>query len=213
MSSKSRVRALTTNAVARPDFSIEKSIDGHVCGLDEVGRAPLAGPVVAACVFIEDANARKKIWREVNDSKVLSVGKREALAFKIKEHAVWAIAEASHIEIETLNIVQASFLAMRRAFGQCFTQPVTITALIDGHIIPREFPCPAKAIIKGDGKSVSIAAASIIAKVYRDALMKKLAEEHPHYGWERNAGYAIGQHQCPRDHDRREGRRPDPRRR
>jgi ribonuclease HII len=192
MSSKLRAKASNTS---RPDFSFEKAIPGNVCGLDEVGRAPVAGPVVAACVFVLEDKTRKKIWREVNDSKIIPWEKREALAVEIKEHSAWAIGEASIEEIETINIVQASFLAMNRAYEamqKVFTVEI-VTALIDGHIAPK-MPCPTKCIVKGDSKSVSIAAASIIAKVYRDDLMAKLGEEHPHYGWEHNAGYPTKKH-------------------
>jgi ribonuclease HII len=197
MSTKLRVRALRTNG---PDFSFEKLTGGNACGLDEVGRAPVAGPVVAACVFIPAEHEKEKIWNEVNDSKLLSAPKRQALSLEIQKYSVWAIAESSVEEVETVNIVQASFLAMRRAYLQCFPRESgennleNITALIDGHIVPRDFPCTTQAIIKGDTKSVSIAAASIIAKVYRDELMARLAQEHPHYGWEHNAGYPTKKH-------------------
>ncbi len=185
---------------SRPDFSFEEQANGLVCGLDEVGRAPVAGPVVAACVFIAVEKRFEKIWTEVNDSKMIPAKKREMLAEEIKNHSVWAIAESSVEEVETLNIVQASFLAMRRAYQECLEkgprlrgESSKVTALIDGHIVP-VFPCPARAIVKGDTKSVSIAAASIIAKVYRDALMANLGEDCPHYGWHHNAGYPTKKH-------------------
>jgi ribonuclease HII len=179
----------------RPDFTIEKSMGGTVCGLDEVGRAPLAGAVVAACVFIPEQHLKKKIWKQVNDSKMVEKSRREELTHEIREYSCWAIGEACPREIETINIVQASFLAMRRAYEQmCQTfdlQPSV--ALIDGHITPK-FPCAVQAVIKGDCKSVSIAAASIIAKVHRDAMLAELAGAHPHYGWERNVGYPTPEH-------------------
>ncbi|MGQ0527518.1 MAG: ribonuclease HII [Alphaproteobacteria bacterium] len=179
----------------KPNFAFEKTFDGLVCGLDEVGRAPLAGPVVAACVYIPQSKIHESVWIEVNDSKMVAAKKREILAHEIKLHACWAIAEASHDEVETFNIVQASFLAMRRAYGDmCKNFGVNMDlALIDGHLTPR-FPCPTQSIIKGDSKSVSIAAASIIAKTYRDGLMQNLAREYPHYGWETNAGYPTRKH-------------------
>ncbi|MCE7886112.1 MAG: ribonuclease HII [Alphaproteobacteria bacterium PRO2] len=178
-----------------PDFSIERSAGGLVCGLDEVGRAPLAGAVVAACVFIPEEHLKKKIWMKVNDSKALTRGVREELVVEIREYSSWAIGEACPREIETINIVQASFLAMRRAFdgmcGQFGVQPDM--ALIDGHIRPK-FPCAVQAVVKGDARSVSIAAASIIAKVHRDRMLTEMAMTHPHYGWERNVGYPTTEH-------------------
>ncbi len=192
MSSKSRVKVLKGS---RPDFSFEKAMKGAVCGLDEVGRAPLAGPVVAACVFIPQDKIKEKIWNEVNDSKMLSQAKRESLFDEIRINSCCALAEACSAEIENINIVQASFLAMRRAYDAMLANfNVRMDgALIDGHIAP-QFPCTVKTIIKGDLKSVSIAAASIIAKVYRDRMMTRLAEEYPHYGWESNAGYPTRKH-------------------
>ncbi len=178
-----------------PDFKFEKSMKGLVCGLDEVGRAPLAGPVVAACVFIPQDKIKGDVWNHVNDSKMLSAAKRESLFDEIRNHCAWAINECCNDEIENINIVQASFLAMRRAFDAMranFNVHMD-GALIDGHIAP-EFPCPVKTIVKGDSKSVSIAAASIIAKVYRDRMMARLAEDHPHYGWESNVGYPTRAH-------------------
>ena len=205
-----------------PDFSFEQKCESLVCGLDEVGRAPLAGPVVAACVIVPVDKYGDKLWESVNDSKAIAKKKRGELAEEIKALCTWGIAEACPREVESLNIVQASFLAMRRAYELCMPpHPTTaslaspglcktslripppgggrlgggeITALIDGHILPKEFPCPAEAIVKGDSKSVSIAAASILAKVYRDALMERLCAEHPHYGWERNSGYPTPEH-------------------
>ncbi len=191
MSSRSQARAL--KAEKRPDFAYENAVDGPCCGLDEVGRAPLAGPVVAACVFVPEEKYDAPLWREVNDSKLVPADKRRELAAEIKIHSCWAVGEASVEEVEALNIVQASFLAMRRAFDECFKSSSRPTALVDGNLAPK-LPCPVQTIVKGDQKSVSIAAASIIAKVYRDELMVKLAAEHPHYGWERNAGYPTPEH-------------------
>jgi len=190
MSSKSSAKR------SRPDFSLEKKAGGLVCGLDEVGRAPLAGPVVAACVYIPEENRRKHIWRKVNDSKLLPRKDREALFEDIKAHSLYAVAESSAREIESLNIVHASFLAMTRAYEEVASGLETVEieiALIDGHIA-MPLPCHTEAIIKGDSKSVSIAAASILAKVTRDRLMTGLAREHPHYGWESNAGYPTKDH-------------------
>jgi len=177
-----------------PDFTFENAHNGNTCGCDEVGRAPLAGPVTAACVYIpEDTYTyNHPLWQQVNDSKKISKKKREELTTLIKQHAHWGIGEASVEETEQINIVQASFLAMQRAYEQ-MNHPTTL-ALIDGNLTPKSFPCPTQTIIKGDTKSVSIAAASIIAKTHRDTLMADLAKHHPHYGWENNAGYPTKQH-------------------
>lgn len=175
-----------------PDFAFENAHNGPVCGCDEVGRAPLAGPVTAACVYIPPESLNLPLWQEVNDSKKIAKKKREDLTILIKQHAHWGIGEASVTETDQINIVQASFLAMTRAYEQ-MNHPTTL-ALIDGNLTPKSFPCATQAIIKGDTKSVSIAAASIIAKTHRDNLMTTLAEQHPHYGWENNAGYPTKQH-------------------
>lgn len=177
------------------NFSFENKNNDPVCGLDEVGRAPLAGPVVAACVYIPPEKTDKEIWNHINDSKLITPKRRSELFAEIQSHSSWAIAEASAREVEELNIVQASFLAMKRAYTRmCQKDNIQISmALIDGHISP-QLPCKTQTVIKGDQKSVSIAAASILAKVYRDEFMKKLAEDHPHYGWERNVGYPTREH-------------------
>lgn len=175
-----------------PDFQYENAHNGKTCGCDEVGRAPLAGPVTAACVYIPPESLALPLWQEVNDSKKLTKKKREDLTTLIKQHAHWGIGEASVIETDAINIVQASFLAMTRAYEQ-MNHPTTL-ALIDGNLTPKSFPCDTQTIIKGDTKSVSIAAASIIAKTHRDHLMGTLAQQHPHYGWENNAGYPTRQH-------------------
>ena len=179
-----------------PDFFFEDQINGPVCGLDEVGRAPLAGPVVAACVFIPADKTELPLWHKVNDSKKIARAMREKLSAAIQESCHFSIAEACPREVEEHNIVQSSFLAMHRAFKAMYENFGTdiSAALIDGHIKPAAFPCPAQPIVKGDSKSVSIAAASILAKVYRDRLMAELAQEHNHYGWERNAGYPTTEH-------------------
>jgi ribonuclease HII len=175
-----------------PDWSSETSIlkehDGSVCGVDEVGRGPLAGPVVAAAVILNP----DRIPRGLNDSKKLTEKKREALYDLIMEEAVSvSIAQASVAEIDEINILQASLLAMRKAVEGL--QPAADCALVDGNKDP-SLKMPTRTLIKGDGRSLSIAAASIIAKVFRDRLMKKLAESHPEYGWEKNAGYGVPKH-------------------
>jgi ribonuclease HII len=188
-----------------PDFSIESSINGDVYGLDEVGRGPLAGPVVAGCVYIPLEKRTLDFVSSIRDSKTLSEKKLHALDDQIRAHFIWGIGECSPQEIDNINILQASFLAMERAFlnmkeapspqwGEGWGEGDKITALIDGHILPKSFPCPARAIKKGDSLSISIAAASIIAKVARDKIMSDLAQMHPYYGWERNAGYPTAEH-------------------
>ena len=175
-----------------PDYEEEsKLIAGGsrvIAGVDEVGRGPLAGPLTAAAVILDSSN----IPPGLADSKKLSARKREALAETLAECAVVSIAHATVEEIDELNILQASHLAMCRAvegLGQNVDH-----ALIDGNIIPRDLEIPATALIKGDGRSVSIAAASIVAKVMRDRIMVDLAQQHPGYGWEQNAGYPTKAH-------------------
>ncbi len=177
-------------------FRHEDIHDGPVCGMDEVGRAPLAGPVTAACVIIPHENRKKSFWSKVTDSKKLSFAQREALYEPIREHSFFAVAHCSQHEIDTLNIHHASLLAMKRAcVAMVAAFDVTpVHALVDGKFTPKELPCPATAIVDGDNLSLSIAAASILAKVERDRLMKKLHEDHPHYGWNTNVGYPTKAH-------------------
>jgi ribonuclease HII len=166
-------------------------VPGLTAGVDDAGRGPLAGPVVAAAVILDD---RARI-RGLNDSKLLSAPTRERLFDEIHAKALcFCIAQASVEEIDALNILQATLLAMRRAIGRL---PVTPTAvLVDGNILPTNLPCPGRAVVDGDAKSQSIAAASILAKVTRDRLMTRLAQRYPAYGWERNAGYGTPEHQA-----------------
>ena len=171
-----------------PDYFLEADLGGVVAGVDEVGRGPWAGPVTACAVVLDPA----KIPEGLNDSKKLTEGRRDVLAEQIEAVADVSIGWASVEEIDTLNIRQATFLAMRRAIDGLAQAPTH--ALIDGNAIPPDLPCPATSVIKGDGRSVSIAAASIVAKVRRDALMKELAVMHPGYGWETNMGYGTAKH-------------------
>ena len=158
-------------------------------GCDEVGRGCLAGPVVAAAVILP--GDYQNPW--INDSKKLSKSNREELIAEIKEKAIsWAISEASVEEIDRVNILNASFLAMKRAVLQLSIEPQHL--LIDGNRWKSDLVIPFTCVIKGDGKFMAIAAASILAKVYRDELMENLANHHPHYGWERNAGYPTQVH-------------------
>ncbi|UTW56936.1 ribonuclease HII [Kordiimonas sp. SCSIO 12610] len=175
-----------------PDWSLEakliKEVEGLVCGVDEVGRGPLAGPVVAAAVVLDPNN----IPDGLNDSKKLNEKKRFALDEAIRASATaYAIAEVSVEEIDKINILQASLLAMRNAVKNL---PVKVNgALVDGNQNPA-LDLPTDLIIKGDGRSLSIAAASILAKNFRDKLMTKLGERHPEYGWASNAGYGVPKH-------------------
>ena len=175
-----------------PDFSIEaaKIKQGYACivGVDEVGRGPWAGPVVAAAVCVDP----KKIPYGATDSKKLSQKKREALATLIMKEAKWAIGESSVEEIDAMNIREATFLAMERAIEGL---KLSIDYIyVDGNALPKNLPCTAECVIKGDSKVMSIACASIIAKVYRDKMMADLAGTYPHYAWERNAGYGTKAH-------------------
>lgn len=172
-----------------PHFMHEAAIGGLVAGVDEAGRGPIAGPVVAAAVILHPDH----IPPDIQDSKKLSAAKREALFEAICKNAIaYGIAKASVAEIDTINILQASLLAMRRAVLQL--SPPPSHALIDGNKIPTNLPCEATALVKGDSISLSIAAASILAKVTRDRLMNTLAEAHPFYDWQGNAGYPTPDH-------------------
>lgn len=170
-----------------PDFSYETRIGGRIAGVDEVGRGPLAGPVTAAAVVL-NANA---IPPGLNDSKKLTARMRGELLDMLLTRAEVSLGWASVEEIDALNIRNATFLAMTRALAGL--APVD-HALIDGNALPPDLPCPATTIVKGDGRSLSIAAASIAAKVGRDAHMMALSRQFPGYGWERNAGYPTAAH-------------------
>lgn len=162
----------------------------RVAGVDEAGRGPLAGPVVAAAVILDAAN----IPAGLNDSKQLGALRREALFAAVSAMARVGIGQASVAEIDTLNILRASHLAMLRAVAALPEPPDHL--LIDGNLVPRDAPCLATAIVKGDALCLSIAAASIIAKVTRDRIMVDLAQQFPGYGWERNAGYPTDDHRA-----------------
>lgn len=161
---------------------------GLVCGIDEAGRGPLAGNVVAAAVVLDPARPIPGL----NDSKKLSARKREALAVQIREQAIaWAVGEASVEEIDRINILQATFLAMQRAVAAL---PVAaVAALVDGNRCPR-LDIPVEAVVQGDGKVASIAAASILAKTVRDAQMLALHAQYPQYGFDRHMGYPTAAH-------------------
>lgn len=158
-------------------------------GCDEVGRGCLCGPVVAAAVILPSDFANEF----VNDSKKLTKTNRQSLVAAIKSEAIaWAIAEASVEEIDRINILHASFLAMSRAVEMLKIRPQHL--LIDGNRFKSHLDIPFTCVIQGDGKYASIAAASILAKVYRDEMMERYAEEYPGYGWDKNAGYPTVMH-------------------
>ena len=175
-----------------PDMSFEKAAQARgyrlIAGVDEVGRGPLAGPVTAAAVILDPA----RVPEGLADSKQLSEKRRNALYDEIFAVATVSIAHASVEEIDQINILRASHLAMERAVAGLARAPDHI--LIDGNMIPRGLAVSAEAIVKGDARSLSIAAASIVAEVCRDRLMVDLAQQHPGYGWENNAGYPSPAH-------------------
>ena len=180
-----------------PDFELEKICGDIVVGIDEAGRGPWAGPVVAGAVVFKDRNHNPELVSMLNDSKKLSAKKREEIYEKMQKEAqegnmLLAIGEASVEEIDNLNILQATFLAMKRAFDSLNIVPDMI--LIDGNQRPKNIQFPCKTVVKGDAKCSSISAASILAKVYRDRLMQKMAEQYPYYGFEKNAGYGTAAH-------------------
>lgn len=178
--------------VLRPDFSRENAIGGPVCGLDEVGRGPLAGPVVAACVYVPEGSRALPFISDIRDSKKLAPAKLAELDSLIRAQCLWSIAEVGPGEIDEINILQASLKAMRLA---CEGARIEFSyALVDGNRTPESLPCPASPVIGGDARSISIAAASIVAKVHRDTLMRKLHAQHPQYGWDHNAGYPTAEH-------------------
>jgi len=165
-----------------------KSVSGPIAGVDEAGRGPLAGPVVAAAVVLD----RKRIPKGLDDSKQLQPGQREDAYARIFDLALAVgVGEASVDEIDLINIRQATHMAMARAVRAL---PVAAQfALVDGNDAPA-LPCPCETIVDGDARSVSIAAASIVAKVTRDRLMMLLHDECPGYGWRTNKGYGTGEH-------------------
>jgi ribonuclease HII len=176
-----------------PDFAFEARRLAlgarRVAGVDEAGRGPLAGPVVAAAVILRADD----IPEGLNDSKVLTAARRAALHDRLLACAEVGVGIASVDEIDRINILRASHLAMVRALEAL--HPVC-HALIDGTMIPRDIACPAEAVVKGDARCLSIAAASIVAKSVRDRIMVDLAQQHPGYGWETNAGYPTPAHRC-----------------
>ena len=182
-----------------PDFSLEESLglstSAVIVGVDEVGRGPLAGPVTAAAVFFDRQKITSDLLTKIDDSKKIAQKKRATISKQIESIAIIGIGWASSGEIDQLNILEATMLAMQRAIfslqKQIILDPDYI--LIDGNKVPR-LDFPSKAIVRGDEKSLSIAAASIVAKNKRDAFMTSLSKLYPGYGWEKNAGYGTGEH-------------------
>lgn len=174
--------------IPRPTLAYEDAAPGIVCGVDEVGRGPWAGPLVAAAVVLD----RTAIPEGIRDSKTLTKKRLAVIAALIRETAVIGIGEVDVPELDRIGLTDANDLAMVRAVAALSVRPAL--ALTDGRRVPKGLCCPATPIIKGDGKSLSIAAASIVAKVYRDDLMRLLALRHPGYGWETNAGYGTRAH-------------------
>jgi ribonuclease HII len=179
-----------------PNFAIERRYTGLVCGLDEAGRGPLAGPVVAAAVVLDPRRFPKLLRSELDDSKVLTIEQRKdcyrALRRCADRGTAWiGIGAASANEIDRINILRAALLAMARAVAVLGVRPDT--ALVDGEIAP-PLACAVQTVVKGDALSFSIAAASVVAKVTRDRIMKSLAPRYPGYGWETNVGYATREH-------------------
>ena len=175
-----------------PDFSLEEAAYARglsrVAGVDEVGRGPLAGPVTAAAVVLDPNN----IPVGLNDSKKLTAKRREAMTEEILKVADVCIAHCTVEEIDEHNILRASHIAMERAVAGLTSAPDHL--LIDGNLIPSGLRSSSEAIVKGDARSLSISAASIVAKTARDTIMMDLAQQFPGYGWETNAGYPSKKH-------------------
>jgi len=178
--------------VISPTFEIEDEFANPVAGVDEAGRGPWAGPVVAAAVILDRENTPDGL----RDSKTLTEKRRRELAAALWKTSRIGVGVASVDEIDTMNILRASLLAMERAVANLPVAPAI--ALIDGHIKPK-VACPAYTVIKGDAKSMSIAAASIIAKTTRDRMMHELARDYPNYQWHSNKGYAAPAHRAALD--------------
>lgn len=179
-----------------PDFRLEADLGGIVCGIDEVGRGPWAGPVVAAAVIIDPDRLPDALRAAIDDSKKVPAARRAELARAIRQHALVGVGAASAREIDRDNVLRATFTAMTRALGRLPIRPDAV--LVDGNRAP-PLGCRVVTVVGGDGLCLSIAAASIVAKVLRDAMMAKLALRHPGYGWETNVGYGTTAHReaCP----------------
>lgn len=180
-----------------PDFVHEDGCGASpVAGVDEVGRGPWAGPVMAAAVILDRDALPADLLADLDDSKKLKPARRADICARLTgcNGVIWAVGEASVAEIDAINILRATFLAMRRALDSLPIRPAHV--LVDGNRCPPGLPCAATAIVGGDALSASIAAASIIAKVARDRIMLGLDRLHPGYGWCSNAGYGTPEHQA-----------------
>jgi ribonuclease HII len=177
----------------RYEIALGRKSGAVICGVDEAGRGPLAGPVVACAAILPLAGLSTRLLGALDDSKRLTAEVREAVAVKLRVKAIWALGEASAEEIDRFNILRATFLAMRRAVEKLPLQPAH--ALIDGNMAPG-LSCAETTIVEGDHLSYSIAAASILAKVARDKMMRELAPSYPRYGWETNVGYGTAEHRA-----------------
>ncbi|MDI9408449.1 MAG: ribonuclease HII [Candidatus Pacebacteria bacterium] len=180
------------------DYSLERSYGKKVCGIDEVGRGPLAGPVVCAAVVLQPEFLSRDLLEAIKDSKKLTASRRQWIAAELRTAAAngkgasYGFAAASVTEIATYNILGATLRAMARAVARLPEQPDHI--LVDGNRLPSHLPVAATAIVGGDGKCLSIAAASILAKVLRDYLMQRLSVRYPDYGFDRHSGYGTLYH-------------------
>lgn len=176
-----------------PDFTLETAARGIVAGVDEAGRGPWAGPVVAGAAILNRDTLEQSLVTGLDDSKALTAAKRDALysALTHSPAATVSVGIASVEEIDSLNILQATFLAMTRAVESLGTS--VDVALVDGNGRPK-LPCDVRPVVKGDSRSLSIAAGSIMAKVTRDRMMAELAVNFPGYGWETNQGYGTAAH-------------------
>lgn len=171
-----------------PNFDFELAQNGIVAGVDEAGRGPLCGPVVAGAVIFPNRDIEIPVI--IRDSKQMTAAQRDAAYDWIVQNTIWAVGQCNPAEIDELNILWASMLAMERAVGALGRKPDF--CLVDGNRVPKSLT--GLAVVKGDAKSLSIAAASVIAKVFRDRLMHNLAKEFPQYCWEKNAGYPTPEH-------------------
>ena len=175
-----------------PDLSLERACGTFpVAGVDEAGRGPWAGPVVAAAVILDESNLPDDLACRIDDSKAVARDERAELFALLPLYALIGVGEASVEEIDALNILRATLLAMRRAVERLPLRPAV--ALVDGNTRP-DLPCAVRTVVAGDSLSLSIAAASIVAKVTRDRRMAELTRTHPGYGWENNAGYGTSEH-------------------
>ncbi len=180
-----------------PNFELEAHAQDRgfhlIAGVDEAGRGPWAGPVVAGAVILDAGDLPRQLREGLDDSKKLSARKREELFALLPNCAAIGVGLAEVWEIDAINILQASSRAMERALARL--QPSPDYVLVDGNKLP-DLPCTAEFVVKGDSRSFSIAAASIVAKVTRDRIMAGLADQFPGYGWERNAGYGTAEHKA-----------------